>query len=414
LFIEALKMAFEKVDNYRGKCLEYQLSFTALSWEEGLKVLAMEHVTFKVGNKVTIHDGLFVWNYKCPCGVRGRLESLPDKSAEFFISHPHTVACQNASDEPARGLSELQKYWVQKLYDENYSTVGRCEKRLLQLRASKRLPDGFLIPDKPRLRNFWRTLKKSTWIAAAELVPTPASFAEFAAANDQHSATEADVMFVCGFELLTEHGGEPQFRMCLSTLRLLSFVKTSSPLSNSMHGDDTNCVYMGFPVSIIGHTDKHRQFHAVMIQISSGKTGEDYRFLWATYRKWRSDMLIKYCIADGAAAIYNGLCKAQGDRDATRIMCWMHAFIKNFSDKTVRKIGFADIAAPEDAWKRVNRKHWKVKCVIHMKLVHQCTTEAMFNLALELWKNEYVTKMPDTKIKQVSALGIIIRVFATC
>ena len=79
-----------------------------------------------------------------------------------------------------------------------------------------------------------------------------------------------------------------------------------------IHADDTGGVtWLGFPVLKLGFSDAARQFHLVLIALASDKTSKNYAFAAYTLRTKRPDLAsVRFCMSDGAEAIYNGINEA--------------------------------------------------------------------------------------------------------
>jgi hypothetical protein len=385
---------------YRGESSIFVSKFIEATWEGGIKKMSdREQATFAVKNKVSLADGTIVWNYKCPCGVRARLERDLDGQTEFFVTSAHMNDCRAASPDELfkRGLNSVQKTVLQQLFDQNFNTVGKVEKRMIQLVQQGGLPDDFVIPPLKKIEAAWRSLRKTGADQALQnLNATPEMFQAYADGNRVEKGP--DDMFVIGYHQKTE-GQFVHFTMVWSTPRLLSYVPDTGTYSESMHADDTECTWQGFPLLMGGFSDAIRLFTPVVVAISSGKSAVDYSHMFADYKVRRPDHVLRICVADGAQAIFNGLVLAYPHIQLLRVMCWMHAFIKNFTNKALKRIGFADVV--EDIVLTKHRRIWKRSCVNHTRILHQCTSLPMFNLACDLWKKKYVDDMPDTKIKEV-------------
>ena len=193
------------------------------------------------------------------------------------------------------------------------------------------LPLNFQMPQKIKVLSYLRTLKMEEDGKSLDTL-TPMSLQTFVLANDKSSLplqNNQDIVFVCGYEVDESY---TQFRMCLSTLRLLSFVPDSC---DKIHADDThNLIWGQCPLMVIGFTDKWCQFHPVMFALCLSKKATDYQYIFETYRKFRPNQMIRYGLCDGAEASFDGLAAAyehQLSSDGAiikpiRLMCWMHFF----------------------------------------------------------------------------------------
>ena len=143
------------------------------------------------------------------------------------------------------------------------------------------------------------------------------------------------------------------FRFVVTTKRLLANVLKTKHICYKL-------IWLGFPVLIVGTTDKAKRFHPFGIGVTSSETSTDFAFIFhaiskgvviLTGTKYKPEVLI----ADAAAAITNGFCQAFGyDQLASvlefvRIMCWAHVNIncdkkvKAVNDCNLRKFLMQDI-----------------------------------------------------------------------
>jgi hypothetical protein len=355
--------------------------------------------TFVAGNKKVLANGRKVWNYQCPCGIRGKVEREGDALlTKIFTTGSHATSCGQVVVQQKRGLTVVQKELLQDLFDQNFKTVGKLESRMLYLYSTGNVPEGFQMPPKKKLLSAMRSLTQSGEdVLLLSLKAVPALFKAYYEANKEPNGP--DDMFVIGFHNNLEGGedGLATFRLVFSTPRLLKYV-TGGNHSESLHADDTHCNYEGFPLLMGGFTDANRVFTPVTLSIASNKKAEDYAYMFNCYKAHRPDQTIRICVCDGAQGIYNGMVSAYPEYVLTRVMCWMHAFVKNFTNKALRRIGTADLTDPA-ALKR--RRVWKQSCVANMKILHQCSTSAMFEVGCVLWKKKYVDDMIDNKIQEV-------------
>jgi hypothetical protein len=341
-----------------------------------------------------------VFTYDCQkCGANGRLTQTGRDC--FFettqINHDCTVET-DSDDEgeiiPSRGCTVRQIDWVKELYQQNFKTVQQILQRMTVLKFSD---DN--LPELPS----WKKMRSLLPRIARESIPqVDVSLAAFKAFSDANSnPQDDDTMYVPGYQEDTE-GTKPKFRLCMSTRRLLcNFIPTTALV---MYADDTaDVIWCGFTTVILGFTDANRVFHIVIIALCSQKTTADYEFVYHTYKRHNPQHHIRYSLSDGAQAIFNGFKKVYAEQNpaGTRLMCWMHAYVKNFL-YIKKSIGISDVK--DDAVACDRRKHIRYFLDQETKCLHQAGSVEMFNAVVLLWHAKYVTAMEvegQTKIAQV-------------
>lgn len=141
-----------------------------------------------------------------------------------------------------------------------------------------------------------------------------------------------------------------------------------------VHADATyKLILQGYPVLVVGTTDKQKHFHPFGAAISSNENTYSFTFIFQAIKKAAKD-LINYefnpthLIADAAGAITLGFINTFGS-DFTRVMCWFHA-IKCIDDHLhLISLNSARIQIRED--------------ICNLQL---CISEPIFDKAYELFK----------------------------
>jgi hypothetical protein len=96
-----------------------------------------------------------------------------------------------------------------------------------------------------------------------------------------------------------------------------------------IHADATyKLVWQGFPVLVVGTTDRNRQFHCFGIAVCANERTEDFEFLFSSLKKGVNktldeDISPQILICDASESIHNGFKKTFGE-SSTVIMCWAH------------------------------------------------------------------------------------------
>jgi hypothetical protein len=139
-----------------------------------------------------------------------------------------------------------------------------------------------------------------------------------------------DEGFVAGYESSFQpgEGAGNYFRFTLTTVRLLKLASKGEAL----HADATYKLnWNGFPVLIVGTSDKARKFHPFALAVTTNEATEDFRFVFSSvksafFKLWPDDPqpAPTVLIADAASAITCGFREAFGNA-FIRVTCWAHA-----------------------------------------------------------------------------------------
>ena len=119
---------------------------------------------------------------------------------------------------------------------------------------------------------------------------------------------------------------ENKLRIFFTTKRLMRITEKNQ---THMCADATyKLIWQGYPVLIVGTTDRVKAFHPFGLAICMNETEEDFRFIFSSVKKASADICnINYeptkLIADGSPAITNGFTSVF-QHLSHRIMCWAH------------------------------------------------------------------------------------------
>ena len=124
-------------------------------------------------------------------------------------------------------------------------------------------------------------------------------------------------------------------RIYFTTKRLMSLVKKTKHI----------CIYatykllwQGFPVIIIGTTDRNKSFHPFGLVLSKDEKTEDYAFAFSSVKQltkqlYDFDIYPNALVADAAQAITNAFKSVYGENyEYERIYCWAHV-IRRIDDR---------------------------------------------------------------------------------
>lgn len=130
----------------------------------------------------------------------------------------------------------------------------------------------------------------------------------------------------------------PTFRLALSTKKLLDVVCSTDVL----HIDATyKLIWQGFPVLVLGITDKNRKSHPLCLGVSTNERQEDFQMIFDGLKEkvltlFDHVMEPKVLVCDGAQATINAFIEVFGNAPIVR-MCWAHEK-KNMQQKVQKTI----------------------------------------------------------------------------
>ena len=113
---------------------------------------------------------------------------------------------------------------------------------------------------------------------------------------------------------------DQDLKILISTPQLLSYTLKSSMVQT----DGTfKMNWQGYPVILIGTSDKNNKFHPFALAVLKGETTDDYAFVFRSMKLHVSDWSPKMLLADGSDAITAAFEQECGIPDV-RIMCFYH------------------------------------------------------------------------------------------
>ncbi|KAJ8708601.1 hypothetical protein PYW08_009983 [Mythimna loreyi] len=140
--------------------------------------------------------------------------------------------------------------------------------------------------------------------------------------------------FVTAYEISEK---EASFRFVLSSKYLLQLAQEV----NILHADATyKLIWQGYPVLIVGTTDKQRKFHALCLAVSTTEQKDDFKLIFKSMKDkiqllFGSAFRPTILVADAAKPIKNAFNEEFGD--TTIRMCWAHAK-RNIQSKVERLV----------------------------------------------------------------------------
>ena len=73
----------------------------------------------------------------------------------------------------------------------------------------------------------------------------------------------------------------------------------------AVHSDCTyKCTWNGYPVKIMGFSDKNRTIHPIIVAISTHETKREFAFIFRQWKKINNESDFKFIVVDTAEAVY--------------------------------------------------------------------------------------------------------------
>eukprot|EP01024_Parvocaulis_polyphysoides_P009218 TRINITY_DN12837_c0_g1_i2.p1 TRINITY_DN12837_c0_g1~~TRINITY_DN12837_c0_g1_i2.p1 ORF type:complete len:610 (+),score=28.52 TRINITY_DN12837_c0_g1_i2:103-1932(+) len=248
-----------------------------------------------------------------------------EKLSEVDVDHLH-----QENNQQTRGIPQHTKNIITNLVEDGVSKPKQILAALQQRNVES--------VSTSQLKNFLSSYKRR------KNGPTTLSLAgvEEWCQTNQEIPTDMDQPFCVLYETNYQGENDSFFRLFVSTVRLLMLVCES----RNVHIDATYKLnWNGFPVFVIGISDKNRIFHPIGVGVCCNEQSEDFAFIFTSVSQGQEKVQAggffpEYLIADAAIAITNGFKEAMG-YDPKRITCWAHVIMN--IDKQLIKVKNPDI-----------------------------------------------------------------------
>lgn len=252
-------------------------------------------------------------------------------------SHNHD-SIDNRSDY---GISNEVKSEINKLFD-----LHMKPKAILN---SLRRVEGIKVPTIKQLNNYLSDRRRIKYGSST------ISLGELERWILDHSNIPENIHEVFVISYYIFEGEPPTFRFVLSTKHLLQLAAYSA---KNIHADATyKLIWQGFPVLIVGTTDKERKFHPICLGVCSSERQDDFQILFTGLKEsvfsiYSHSLQPSVLVCDAAKSIQNAFRQVFGAEPIIVRMCWAHAK-KNMqtkveqiiSDKKAQKSILQDIDA---------------------------------------------------------------------
>lgn len=266
----------------------------------------------------------------CPCSVYLLYHCDNEAVSLYRTSRDH---CHDQNAAEVRGISLELRPVIRQLYDDK---VQKPKAIIAALRL-RGLPE----PKMDQLTNFLQKYKEEKFGKAKINL---GELEEWCQERSTPLVQNTNDAYVVCFTTDQKESMNPVFRIFISSLRLLQ----AAPLSDIVHVDATYKLnWQGFPVMVIGTSDKDRKFWPLGAAVCSSETSEDFRFIFQSLVEGVSQVCNSayspsVLVADASAAISKGFREVFGD-DKKRVFCWAHAIramdgqLKRITDKKIRQ-----------------------------------------------------------------------------
>ena len=252
---------------------------------------------------------------KCPMGAYILLHADSDKCSFYRTRLTHDHESSGKKDDASLRAK------VEELFHDGYTTPTQI--------ISKLREENIQEPTTSQM-NYWLKLVREDLYGPARL-----NLNDLKEWCIKHSVVPVDVdqMFVGKYEIGLDRDKKPYFRFFVATKRLLEYLL----LVEHIVADTTyKVVWQGYPLLMVGTTDKNCKYHPFGVCLSIRETHIDYAFMFTALDETCFNVLHKRAntnvlIGDAAAAITNGFVKAY-TKCVKKVICWAHV-IRNVDVK---------------------------------------------------------------------------------
>lgn len=269
---------------------------------------------------------------------------------------------ENIGTKSDYGISQEVKDEINKLYDLHLKPKAILS-RLIEMKNIK-------VPTKKQLNNYLSDRRKVVYgpstISLGELE-------QWLINKSQIPEGDNEPYVICYHVYEDEN---ITFRFAIGTKSLLKL----ATLATNLHADATyKLIWQGFPVLVVGATDKAKRFHPLCLAISTSERKEDFVMLFDALKKgvfslYAFNMEPKALICDAAKSIQNAFQEVFGTECIIK-MCWTHA--KKNIQKNVEKL--------------VEKKKQK-EILDDIDSLHSATSPTLFQRALSAFLRKHANE----------------------
>ena len=130
-----------------------------------------------------------------------------------------------------------------------------------------------------------------------------------------------DEGYIIGSTFAVSPSDTGTFVIVFSTVRLSRLA-----IGDIVHSDCTyKCTWNGYPVTMIGFSDKDQIFHPILIAVSSQETIVEFKFIFETWMEVNPSLNFRYLMADASEAVANAARTIWPE--IVRLMCYAHVYM---------------------------------------------------------------------------------------
>ena len=247
---------------------------------------------------------------QCAAQIYLLFESTSDAVFVYHSGTDHDH--ENIGTKNDYGISQKTKDQINKLY------ALHLKPKAILMRLSEM--KNIKVPSKKQLNNYLsdrrRVIYGPSTISLGEL--------EQWLINKSQIPEDNDEPYVINYYV--NEGENPTFRFAIGTKSLLKIAN----LTTNLHADATyKLIWQGFPVLVVGTTDKAKRFHPLCMAITTSERKEDFVMLFDALKKaafslYSFNLEPNALICDAAKSIQNAFQEVFGT-ESTIKMCWAHA-----------------------------------------------------------------------------------------
>lgn len=244
------------------------------------------------------------------------------------------------------GIDEITKMEINRL-----SSLRLKPKAILSALENM---EGIKLPTKMQLNNYLNDRRRSN--LGQSTIKSTIHLGELENWINEHTAIPEDENETFVMKHLIFKNDQPNFRFVLTTIKLLKFAHSCDVI----HADAIHkLIWQGFPVLIVGATNRNREFFPICLAVSTNEQEDDFQMIFSALKeKIRSifdqDFQPKVLVCDSSQAIKNAFLRVFGS-DTTVRVCWTHAKrnilkkVEQTIEKTTRKDVLQDFDALHNA-----------------------------------------------------------------
>lgn len=238
----------------------------------------------------------------------------------FVIDDDKVNVYQTASEHNHSAIGTRDTYGIHENTKEEIKKLFNLRLKPKAILSELAKIEGIHLPSKRQLYNYLSDLRAQKFgksgICLGELEQW--IFKRTAIPEDDNE------VFVISYHVI--EGDQPSFRFNLSTKTLLKTILCTELIQT----DATyKLIWQGFPVLIVGTTDKNRRFHPICLGVATNERQEDFQTMFQGIKDkvmqlYDYTMKPRVLICDAAQSIKNPFSDVFGEEPTIR-MCWAHA-----------------------------------------------------------------------------------------